>query len=66
MDSAQRALDRQSRISGPKPNTEWPSRGMFWSTFDSSEIETELTFNELRIVWLKRHSDLGVLGPGVS
>ena len=27
-----------------------------WSTFDFSEIESELTYNDLRIVWLKMHS----------
>ena len=29
-----------------------------WSAFDFSEIGLELTYNELRIVWLKMHSVL--------
>jgi hypothetical protein len=27
-----------------------------WSTFDFSEIGSELTYDDLRIVWLKMHS----------
>ena len=29
-----------------------------WSAFDFSEIGPELTYNDLRIVWLKMHSVL--------
>jgi hypothetical protein len=58
MDSEQRAPDRPNRISGRKPNTKWPARGMFWSAFDFSEIGLEPIYNDLRIVWLKMHSVL--------
>ena len=36
-----------------------------WSTFDFSKIGSELTYNDLRIVWLKMQCEKGCLNmPG--